>query len=162
MTTFYPDIVTQEGFCTYDLEVVCSKPTVLQQKLPMRSKKLSDFISTCDDIEDSVLETGHARLYVCLLSIQYKKRLLLRCIHHFESDLINNMDHMRILGTEPSSVVLSQRSNFKSWKEMSKTYQKQAEAKRDGVINLQNYDFRHFYHGKFRCSQTLRINWSRS
>ena len=25
----------------------------------------------------------------------------------FESDLINNMDHMRILGTEPSSVILS-------------------------------------------------------
>ena len=31
-----------------------------------------------------------------------------RCIHHFKSDLINNMDHMRISGTEPSSVILSQ------------------------------------------------------
>ena len=30
---------------------------------------------------------------------------------------------MRISGTEPSSVVLSQRSNFKSWKEMSQTCQ---------------------------------------
>ena len=49
----------------------------------------------------------------------YKKRLLLRCIHHFKSDLINNMYHMCISGTEPSSVVLSQSSNFKSWKEMS-------------------------------------------
>ena len=29
-----------------------------------------------------------------------KKRLLLRCIHHFKSDLINDMDHMRISGTE--------------------------------------------------------------
>ena len=38
----------------------------------------------------------------------YKKRLLLRCIHHFKSDLINNMDLMRISGTEPSSVILSQ------------------------------------------------------
>ena len=37
-----------------------------------------------------------------------KKRLLLRCEHHFKSDLINNMDHMRISGTEPSSVILSQ------------------------------------------------------
>ena len=37
----------------------------------------------------------------------YKKRLLLRCIHHFKADLINNMDHMRISGTEPSSVILS-------------------------------------------------------
>ena len=39
---------------------------------------------------------------------EYEKRLLLRCIHHFKSDLINNMDHMRISGTEPSSVILSQ------------------------------------------------------
>ena len=34
-----------------------------------------------------------------------QKRLLLRCIHfvhHVNSDLINNMDHMRILGIEPS------------------------------------------------------------
>ena len=42
----------------------------------------------------------------CLYKIL--KRLLLRCIHHFKSDLINNMDHMRISGTEPSSVILSQ------------------------------------------------------
>ena len=33
------------------------------------------------------------------------------------------MDHMRISGTEPSSVVLSQRSNFKNWNEMSQTCQ---------------------------------------
>ena len=33
---------------------------------------------------------------------QYKKTLLLRCIHHFKSDLINNMNHMHISGTEPS------------------------------------------------------------
>ena len=31
-----------------------------------------------------------------------KKRLLLRYIHHFKSDLINDMDHMLISGTEPS------------------------------------------------------------
>ena len=29
-------------------------------------------------------------------------------INHFKSDLINSMDQMRILGTEPSSVILSQ------------------------------------------------------
>ena len=29
-------------------------------------------------------------------------------IFDFTSDLINNMDHMRISGTEPSSVILSQ------------------------------------------------------
>ena len=39
---------------------------------------------------------------------KYKKRLLRRCIHHFKSDLIDNMEHMRILGTKPSSVILSQ------------------------------------------------------
>ena len=38
------------------------------------------------------------------------KRLLHvpRCIRHFKSDLINNMDHMRISVTEPSSVILKQ------------------------------------------------------
>ena len=39
---------------------------------------------------------------------KYQKRLLLRCKHHFKSDLIYNMDHMRISGTEPSSVILGQ------------------------------------------------------
>ena len=34
---------------------------------------------------------------------------VLRCIHHFKSDLVYNMDHMRISGIEPSSVILSQR-----------------------------------------------------
>ena len=29
-------------------------------------------------------------------------------MQHFKSDLINNMDHMRISGTEPSSVILNQ------------------------------------------------------
>ena len=39
--------------------------------------------------------------------LEYEKRLLIRCIHHFESDLIyKKMDHMRISGTEPSSVIL--------------------------------------------------------
>ena len=40
--------------------------------------------------------------------LKYEKALLLRYIHHFKSDLIYNMDHMRISGTEPSSVILSQ------------------------------------------------------
>ena len=44
---------------------------------------------------------------------EYKRRLLLRCIHHFKSDLIYNMDHMRISGTEPSSVILSQTNYLK-------------------------------------------------
>ena len=44
---------------------------------------------------------------------KYEKRLLLRCIHHFKSDLINNMDHMRISGNEPSSVIIRQTKWFK-------------------------------------------------
>ena len=40
--------------------------------------------------------------------VEISIRLLPRCIHQFESDLINNIDHMRISGTERSSVVLRQ------------------------------------------------------
>ena len=43
-----------------------------------------------------------------LLLCKYKMRLLLRCINHFKTDLFNNMDHMRISGTELSSVIISQ------------------------------------------------------
>ena len=42
--------------------------------------------------------------------MQYNNRLLLRCIHHFKSDLINNMDHMHVSGNKHSSVILSQTS----------------------------------------------------
>ena len=44
--------------------------------------------------------------------VEIKKRLLLRCIYHFNSDLINIMEHMRISGTEPSSVILRQTKWF--------------------------------------------------
>ena len=37
-------------------------------------------------------------------------------MHHFKSDLIYNMDHMRISGTDPSSVILSQIKLFKKLK----------------------------------------------
>ena len=39
--------------------------------------------------------------------LKYKKRLLLRCRHHLSPDFINNIDHVRISGTEPSTVILS-------------------------------------------------------
>ena len=45
---------------------------------------------------------------------KYEKRLLLRYIQHFKSDVINNMDHMRISGNEPSSVILSQTKLFQT------------------------------------------------
>ena len=41
--------------------------------------------------------------------IKYKKKLLRSCIHYFKSDLIYSMDHMRLSGIQPSSVILSQR-----------------------------------------------------
>ena len=77
-------------------------------------------------------------------SYEYKKRLLLRCIHHFKSDWINNMDHMRISGTEPSSVILSQKCILQTLKRDVPNEPKQAEAKRDGVINPHNYNFKQF------------------
>ena len=58
------------------------------------------------------------------------------------------MDHMRISGTEPSSVILSQTMKFKRLKSDAPKVPIQAEAKRDGVINPQNYDFDQFQHGK--------------
>ena len=48
---------------------------------------------------------------------------------------------MRISGTEPSSVILSQTMKLKG--DDSKV-PKEAEAKRDGVITPQNYNFKQF------------------
>ena len=48
---------------------------------------------------------------------------------------------MRISGTEPSSVILSQTKKFKTLKSDAPKMPKQAEAKRDGVINPQNDNF---------------------
>ena len=50
---------------------------------------------------------------------------------------------MRISGIEPSSVILAKQSNLKIDKWCPKT-PKQAEPKRDGVINPQNYNFYQF------------------
>ena len=58
---------------------------------------------------------------------------------------------MRILGTKPSLVILSQAKKFQKLK--IKAAKKKAEAKRDGVINPQNYNFSQFSHGQFWCSQ---------
>ena len=75
---------------------------------------------------------------------EYKKRLLLRRIHHFKTDLINNMDHMHISGTQPLSVILSQTRKFQKSESDIQKIPKQDEAKRDGVINPQNYNFNQF------------------
>ena len=82
--------------------------------------------------------------------LKYEQRLLLRCIHHFKSDVVYNMDHMRISGIEPSPVILIQR---KQLKRMKNNVTKVPKAKRNGVINPQNYNVYQFQHSKFRCSQ---------
>ena len=51
---------------------------------------------------------------------------------------------MRISGTEPLSVILSQTKYFKKLKSDATNVPKQAEAKRDGVLNPQNYQFIQF------------------
>ena len=56
----------------------------------------------------------------------------------FKSDFINKMDHMRISGTEPSSVILSQTKLFQKLKSDVPKVPKQAYYKRDCVINQQN------------------------
>ena len=48
----------------------------------------------------------HIKSWILIEHDKYEKRLLLRCIHQFKSDLIKYMDHMRISGTEPSSVII--------------------------------------------------------
>ena len=51
---------------------------------------------------------------------------------------------MRISCTEPSSVILSQTGSKKKLKNNEQKVPKQAEHKRDGVINPQNYNFNQF------------------
>ena len=48
---------------------------------------------------------------------------------------------MPISGNDPSSVILSQTQYFQKLKRDVPNVPKQAEAKRDGVINPQNYNF---------------------
>ena len=68
---------------------------------------------------------------------------------------------MRISGTEPSSVTLSQTMKFQKLESDVPKVPKQVEAKRDGVINPQNYNLSPFKHGKFLCSQNA-TNQSKS
>ena len=51
---------------------------------------------------------------------------------------------MRISGIGPSSVILSQTKKFQKLENDAPKVPKQAEAKRDGVINPQNYIFNQF------------------
>ena len=80
--------------------------------------------------------------------VEIKKRLLLRCEHHFKSNVINNMDHMRISVNEPSSVMLSQIKWFQNFKNSCPKVPKQAEVKRDGEINPEKLQFQSILYGK--------------
>ena len=51
---------------------------------------------------------------------------------------------MRISGTDSSSVILSQINKFQKTESVVQKVSKQAEAKRDCVINPQNYNFNQF------------------
>ena len=62
------------------------------------------------------------------------------------------MDHIRISGTEPSSVILSQKSSFKIWKVLSQKCLNKLKPK-GMVYNPQNYNPNQIEHGEFRCSQ---------
>ena len=90
--------------------------------------------------------------------LKYKKRLLLRCFHHFKSDLISYMDNMCISGIEPSSVILSQTKWFQKLTSDAVKVPKQTEAKRDGV---KTHKITNSISGKFRCSQ-IATNQSKS
>ena len=65
---------------------------------------------------------------------------------------------MRISGTEPSSVMLSQTMEFQKLESDVPKVPKQFEAKRDGVINPQNYNWVNFKTENFDALKTLRIN----
>ena len=55
-----------------------------------------------------IMFSGLKTQYVKYYQMKYKKRPLLRCAQCFQLDLINNMYHMRISGTEPPSVIPSE------------------------------------------------------
>ena len=70
---------------------------------------------------------------------------------------------MRISGTEPSSVILSQTSSLKRLKSNYQKVPTQAEAKRDDVIYPQSYNFNQFLNTEnVDALRTLRIDRSRS
>ena len=53
---------------------------------------LDKFFGVLRHIND--ISVIYVTVQMCRRIEEYKKRLLLRCIHHFISDLINNMDHI--------------------------------------------------------------------
>ena len=74
-------------------------------------------------------------------------------------DIMINMDHTRVSGIEPSSVILSQTKYYKRLECNAKIMPKQVEAKGDGVRNPQNYNLVNFKTRKIlMLLKTVRIN----
>ena len=92
-----------------------------------RSRKCESLRTTDDGrTTDGRTDDGRCAMTIAHLSLRLrwaKKRLLLRCIHHFKSNWINNIDHMRISGNEPSSVILRQTKKFPKLKTLTRKYQ---------------------------------------
>ena len=61
----------------------------------------------------------------------------------------------------PRQWSLAKQSSLKSWSD-AQNVPKQTKAKRDGVINPQNYNLNHLNMANFDALKTLRINRSRS
>ena len=81
-----------------------------------RARRFSIKLSNRDTLWNA-WKNRHAGSFRSDLTQKYKKkRDILRCIHHFKLYLINNMNHMRILGNEPTSVILCQTKKLKMWK----------------------------------------------
>ena len=75
---------------------------------------------------------------------QRAKQIKIETSSKMYADLIYNIDHMRISGIEPSSVILSQRKYLKNFNNYAPKVPKEDEVKRDGVINPQYYNFNQF------------------
>ena len=63
--------------------------------------------------------------FKCIDNARYTEIILLRCIHHFKSHSIINMDHMRISDTE----FLVKRSSFKKLKSDAKKFRNKLKPK---------------------------------
>ena len=85
---------------------------------------------------------------------QYEKRLLPRCIHHFKSNLMNNMDHMRISGNEPSSVILCQIQGFQTLKKLPESAKTRCLHKTKKCLHKTSFIIK-----QYTQSSCITINW---
>ena len=65
---------------------------------------------------------------------EYEKGILLRCVHHFKSDLINYMDHIRIV-LNPHQWSLAKQNSLKVLKSDAQKEPDQAKAKRNNTYS---------------------------